>query len=496
MENKKKKIILSILIILLLVGIGYIVVSNIELGTQDPPINKDPQPVMTVEIIEDTFEAREEPLTPKEVFKLANILGAEITYEPETLDISQPGEYVMKVIITTEDKVIENEAVITVVEKLEIIEEEPVVDDTGCEHEFGSLLNKEGWSNWTVIQEATCIKSGIQQRTRTCKKCGFTETETKAIMATGHTYDNGVVTKEPTCTNSGIKTYTCTKCGSTTQQTLSPLGHNWDNGTITKQPSCTETGTKTFTCQRCGETQTQVIPANGHNWSGWTQTQAPTCTQTGSEKRTCSSCGKVENRTIASLGHNYSSWVVTKEATCTQSGSKERTCNRCGDKIVETINPLGHNWSAWNVTKQPTCTETGTRTRSCNRCGITETETMPALGHNWSNWTVTKQETCCESGSRTRACNRCGEVQTETIAPHPHTPSYSYNLTEDQVVKYRFTCLACQQTFESNDFDTAFTALIIHGNEQKHNGYSVRGYTKPRCTECGQILWDYPARWQ
>ena len=38
------------------------------------------------------------------------------------------------------------------------------------------------------------------------------------------------------------------------------LGHAWDNGKVTKEPTETETGVKTFTCTRCGETKTESIP--------------------------------------------------------------------------------------------------------------------------------------------------------------------------------------------------------------------------------------------
>ncbi len=46
------------------------------------------------------------------------------------------------------------------------------------------------------------------------------------------------------------------------------LGHAWDEGKVTKEPTETETGVKTFTCTRCGETKTEVIPATGVVASG------------------------------------------------------------------------------------------------------------------------------------------------------------------------------------------------------------------------------------
>ena len=53
----------------------------------------------------------------------------------------------------------------------------------------------------------------------------------------------------------------CTVCGATIQTgVITALGHAWDAGVITKPATETETGVKTFTCTRCGETKTEVIP--------------------------------------------------------------------------------------------------------------------------------------------------------------------------------------------------------------------------------------------
>ena len=41
------------------------------------------------------------------------------------------------------------------------------------------------------------------------------------------------------------------------------LGHAWDSGKVTKQPTATETGVRTYTCTRCSATKTETIPATG-----------------------------------------------------------------------------------------------------------------------------------------------------------------------------------------------------------------------------------------
>ncbi len=83
----------------------------------------------------------------------------------------------------------------------------------------------------------------------------------RCVEAHEHSY-TAVVTP-PTCTEKGYTTHTCA-CGDSYVDTyVDALGHAWDSGKVTKQPTATETGIKTFTCTRCGETRTETIPATG-----------------------------------------------------------------------------------------------------------------------------------------------------------------------------------------------------------------------------------------
>ena len=66
---------------------------------------------------------------------------------------------------------------------------------------------------------------------------------------------------EPTCTEGGYTTKTCSLCGKErVSDKTEALGHDWDEGTVTKEPTKTEAGEKTITCTRCGETKSQRIP--------------------------------------------------------------------------------------------------------------------------------------------------------------------------------------------------------------------------------------------
>ena len=59
--------------------------------------------------------------------------------------------------------------------------------------------------------------------------------------------------------------HTCTICGN-----VEKVAHTWNNGTITKAPTCKEEGEKTYTCTACGATKTEkVSKTNNHKYGGW-----------------------------------------------------------------------------------------------------------------------------------------------------------------------------------------------------------------------------------
>ena len=102
---------------------------------------------------------------------------------------------------------------------------------------------------------------------------GKTYTKEGTVTTTGqapHTHYYTATVTAPTCTAKGYTTHTCA-CGNSYVDTYTDaLGHAWDNGKVTKQPTEAETGVKTFTCTRCGEIKTEVIPAGGCPSAGFT----------------------------------------------------------------------------------------------------------------------------------------------------------------------------------------------------------------------------------
>ena len=255
------------------------------------------------------------------------------------------------------------------------------------------------------------------------------ESENEAITenATIHYFSEWTREKEPTCTETGSETSTCSEadCGKTFTHEIPALGHGWDEGKVTKPATETETGTKTFTCTRCSETKTETIPKLTHEHSYKAIITAPACTAKGYTTHTCA-CGDsyVDTYTDA-LGHAWDGGKVTKAATETEDGVKTFACTRCSETKTETIPKLTHEHSYKAIITAPACTAKGYTTHTC-ACGDSYVDTYTdALGHAWDGGKVTKAATETEDGVKTFTCTRCSETKTETI---PATGSV--NITE------------------------------------------------------------------
>ena len=161
--------------------------------------------------------------------------------------------------------------------------------------------------------------------------------------------------------------------------------HVWNDGEVTKAATCTESGVKTYTCtvSGCGETKTEAIDPIGHAWGEWTEIKAPTCTEKGEETRICGNdASHTDTREVAANGHKWDDGKVTTPAGCETTGVKTYTCtvDGCGATKTEEIPANGHKFGEWKETKAPTCTEKGEETREC-ACGEKETREVDANGH-------------------------------------------------------------------------------------------------------------------
>lgn len=279
-------------------------------------------------------------------------------------------------------------------------------------------LGEHSWDNGKVTKEATCTEDG--EKTYTCTVCNTTKTE--VIPATGHQHKEVKNAKKATCTEDGYTgdTY-CKDCGTKLESgtVINKLGHTWDNGVITKEATETKEGVKTYTCKTCGETKTESIPVTSHHWDQGTITKKATCTENGEKTHHCTDegCDKTYVETIPATGHQHTELRNEKKATCTEEGYTGDTyCTDCGELIKKgsVTEKANHNWQLTKEEKA-TCEKDGSKTYTCADCKETKTETIPATGHKFGDWQTVTTQSVFTGGVQKRICNVCGKEETRNV---------------------------------------------------------------------------------
>ena len=192
-------------------------------------------------------------------------------------------------------------------------------------------------------------------------------------------------------------------------------GHELDEGTVTTAPTCTATGLKTFTCSACGGTEVTILPALDHDWAAATCMTPKTCRRDG--------CGAKEG-TVDQNNHTGEKVWSTTERRHTQR------YNCCGLVTVETEE---HTWEkgvctlcAYRCVSHTGGTATCVKKAECEICG----EEYGDYGsHDYAaDWTSDEQEhwhgcALCDSrsdagmhadGDKDHLCDTCGR----TISGH------------------------------------------------------------------------------
>ena len=237
------------------------------------------------------------------------------------------------------------------------------------------------WDAGKVTTKATCTEEG--EKTFTCSICGDEKTE--KVSATGHQHTEIRNKKEATCKEEGYSGDTwCKDCGKkilSGQAIAKTEDHSWNQGEITKEPTCKEEGEKTFTCSICGNTKTEKVSTTDHQHMEIRNQKNPTCKEAGYSGDTyCADCGvKISSgKTIAKTkNHNWDGGVITTEPTCTERGEKTFTCTICGNTNTKKVNATGHSYGAYKVVKEPTNKRKGLKSKTCSVCGKIVYEAMP-----------------------------------------------------------------------------------------------------------------------
>ena len=186
-----------------------------------------------------------------------------------------------------------------------------------------------------VTQNQTADQPEIT--TYTCKDCGYSYTE-ETKPALGHTHNYGAPVADYTSGQAFVEgkdythTATCTGEGTCSQPTKTDKC-TFDNGVETKAATCTEDGVKTFTCTECGGTYTVAIPATGHAWGQWSH-DAATAEAEATHTRVCANDASHKETKACDFTAK-----VTQEATLDQAEITTYTCKDCGYSYTKETAP-------------------------------------------------------------------------------------------------------------------------------------------------------------
>lgn len=183
-------------------------------------------------------------------------------------------------------------------------------------------IQEHAWSNWHINDD--------ESRERECVLSGREEFSI-------HTWDEGVVKKEPNCNDTGVKIYTCITCGTTKTEIL-PITNEHTYGSLMIRPvTCEVAGYTYHSCTVCGHTEkVEDFEATGHTFGDWEKHDA------AQHRRICA-CGKVEYE-----DHAWDEGKIITAATHLTEGEIDHTCTVCGALKREVIpKTTKHTFGAW-----------------------------------------------------------------------------------------------------------------------------------------------------
>ena len=378
----------------------------------------------------------------------------------------------------------------------------------------------------------TCVTNGSYDTVIYCDVCGEElSRETTVVPANpdAHPKDHSywVITKEPTCTESGVATGFCDMCekqdlvltwdmdlSDYMEERLAPTGHGDYTVVFMGGPTCVSPANLVITCNACG----YEVPSE--EWLTWPNLVG-----------------------MGALGHNYEATVTAP--TCVEQGYTTHTCTRCGDSYVDTYvpadgvshpaNALGYHPLSVNenglpvataggkgYARTPSCAAPGLLWYYCEACaaadttgsynGFTETEkdVVWDCHSDLSKLTLDRAAsyaaTCTEDGLNVYFCKHphyivfenpdkkgeyltetryCSYTYTEVVPATGHKFGYVHSMvsatcTEDAKVDAQ--CLNCDYRFTLEEVIAA-GAIWVTPYATGHNYDAV--VTAPTCTDGG-----------
>lgn len=185
-----------------------------------------------------------------------------------------------------------------------------------------------------TIKQPTCTQPG--ERISVCDECD-TIVSTEEIEASGHIWSEWMRVKGDTgLAFIGEESRTCARCGET--ETEISLAHHEKKTTearavtttVVKKPTCTDSGISESLCAVCGYIERKNLEATGHTYGGWTTKRVPTCSVAGERSRVCGTCGKTEKESVEMLSHHYGDPVRVSGSILDAPIVSLETCKDCG----------------------------------------------------------------------------------------------------------------------------------------------------------------------
>ena len=311
--------------------------------------------------------------------------------------------------------------------------------DCGTLLEEGQVIEKTDhmWNEGQITTDTTCTEEGI--RTFTCIFCGITKTE--AIAATGHKATEVRNKKNATCVSEGYSgDEYCADCGTLLEegQVIEKTDHMWNEGQITTDATCTEEGIRMFTCIFCGITKTEAIAATGHKATEVRNKKNATCVSEGySGDEYCADCGTLleEGQAIEKTGHSWNKGQITRKATCTEEGIRTFTCISCKTTKTKKIAATGHGATKIRNKKSATCVSNGyTGDTYCITCNkkISSGNVIAKTNHSWDGGKITKKPTTAKTGIKTYTCRKCSTIKRKVIEKLKHQKATPGKIIKDK----------------------------------------------------------------
>lgn len=186
--------------------------------------------------------------------------------------------------------------------------------------------------------------------------------------------------------------------------------HQWDEGVVTKEPTATKTGIKTFTCTVCSATKTEdIVKVHTHDYTRLGEiVKESSCETEGERWVYCNyeGCNERVLKPMAAIGSHdwdFANAECLKKATCTEQGTMLMHCKRdASHTTTYSYGGTGHVWDEGTITTQPTYDEYGVRTLHCKNCDATTTEKVFPTKYTFTVTVV--PPTCTEDGYTMHKC--------------------------------------------------------------------------------------------